>query len=63
MEPLIERAFNELTFELRPIVQKSIAIVLRFGGEALSEPAGDVEASAEQGVHVLLLEGSLSGTL
>ena len=46
LQPLIERAYNELTFELQPIVDRSVAIILGFGGDALSEPSADVEAMA-----------------
>tara|TARA_B100000795_G_scaffold258935_1_gene233461 strand:- start:208 stop:2229 length:2022 start_codon:yes stop_codon:yes gene_type:complete len=62
LEPLIERAYNELTFELWPIVEKSVAIILRFGGEALSEPAADVEAMAHS-LTLPLLAGTPAARL
>ena len=40
LEPLIERAYNELTCELRPrpIADRSVAIIRAGGGDALSQP-------------------------
>ena len=51
LEPLIERAFNELTFELRPIVQKSVAIVpARALFSSFSLPGAPAASTARAGV-------------
>lgn len=43
LEPLIERAYSEMSFELRPIADRSAAILQCFGGGALSEPVAHIE--------------------
>ena len=51
LEPLIERAYNELTFELRPIVQKSVAIVpARALFSSFSLPGAPAASTARAGV-------------
>ena len=44
LQSLIERAYNELTCELRPIADRSVAILCAGGGDALSQPVADLEA-------------------
>ena len=41
---LIERRYNDMSFELRQLADRSVAVVQHFGGEALSEPVAAIEA-------------------
>ena len=43
MESLIERAYAEMSFELQPIANRSVAILQGFGGASLSESVAQIE--------------------